>query len=347
VGKLNSRGHGISQEKQSGLAADPSLAASLASFDIDHGGSHNNRVPRVLPPLHALIAFDAIARHRNMAYAARELGVTRSALTHSIGILERQLQVRLFLRTTPVAELSTAGKYYHDAVHLFARSAGDALFRLSSVSRVPLRLSVTPGFARLWLGPRMQSFVQRHPRVDLNLTVADTPVEAELQQSDIVIRYGRLAPHATLAMPLWRETLVAVSHPALAATTQQMDLGKLVRTYSLLEHPQFSWNEWLTSAHGGQWALQPTLVCRDIVMVLEAAAAGSGLALAPRRMMLPYLQQRRLSIAHPVERPGDYFYAYALESNMSRPPVTAFLAWMSNEVHESAQADLGVFKGMS
>jgi LysR family glycine cleavage system transcriptional activator len=337
VGKLNSRGHSGSQEKQSAPAEGSS------AFGIGVDGALNGSVPRALPPLHALIAFDAIARHRNMAHAARELGVTRSALTHSIGMLERLLQVRLFLRTTPLVELSKAGKYYHDAVHFFARSAGDALFRLSAVSRVPLRLSVTPGFARLWLGPRLQSFVQRHSRVDLNITVADTPVEAELQQSDIVIRYGRLAPHATLAMPLWRETLVAVSHPALAAAMQKMDLGKLVRTYALLEHPQFTWNEWLTSAHGGQWALQPSLVCRDIVLVLEAAAAGSGVAIAPRRMILPYLQQRRLSLAHTVERPGDYFYAYALESNMTRPPVTAFLAWMSNEVHESAQADPGVF----
>src|SRR5512146_2042433 len=83
-----------------GLAGEPTATASVGPA----GGS--------IPPLHSLVAFEAIARHRAISSAARELGVTRSALSHSINLLEHRLQIRLFRQTYPSVELTRAGSLY-------------------------------------------------------------------------------------------------------------------------------------------------------------------------------------------------------------------------------------------
>ena len=128
----------------------------------------------MIPPLHSLVAFETVARLRSVTAAARELGVTRSALSHSLTLLEHRLGVRLFARYSPSALLTPAGQIYYDAVEEFARALADGLYGISGNARVAVRISASPGLSRLWLSKRLVRFQALFPRIDLSLAVSES-----------------------------------------------------------------------------------------------------------------------------------------------------------------------------
>lgn len=294
---------------------------------------HRMTVPAI-PPLHSLVAFEAIARHKGISAAARDLGVTRSALSHSIGLLEHRLQVRLLRRTHPLVELTRAGEDYLLAVQDFATTLGDSLYRLSSDARATLRLTICPELARLWLGSRLARFHDLYPRIDLNVTVVNDPEGETLGRADIVVRYGSKHPDHVLVMPLWRESVIALAAPHLAICALDLDLRHIHADIPLIELPQFSWSSWLHEATPRLVSQAAVLVTHDVVHGLEMAVQGMGVVLAPRRLSRQYVDKGRLKMASCQEGHGAYFEALTLESNANRPPISAFLGWLAREAHE-------------
>jgi DNA-binding transcriptional LysR family regulator len=281
------------------------------------------------------VAFEAIARHRGIAAASRELGVTRSALSHSINLLEHRLQVRLFRRTYPTVELTRVGMSYLNAVQNFARTLGDSLYRRSPDARTTLRLSVSPDIGRLWLGARLPRFHAAYPRIDLNVTLLYDFRDDALERADVVLRYAAEPMADVLAMPLWRETVIAVAAPSIAGLALETELDYLSQRFPLIEVTQFSWEAWLKGPKGRRAAQHAVVVTPDVVYGLEMSANGAGIALAPRRLAQRYLEHHRLALASRVEDSGSYYYALTLETNASRPPVAAFLGWLAGEVHDT------------
>jgi DNA-binding transcriptional LysR family regulator len=305
-------------------------------------GMPNDEQIGSIPPLHSLVAFEAIARHRSISSAARELGVTRSALSHSVNLLEHRLQVRLLRRSHPTVDLTRAGLLYLDAVQDFARALGDSLYRLSQDARTTLRLAVCPALSRLWLGARLPRFHDLHPRIDLNVTLLDDADAEVLGRADVALRYAAQLRTDMLAMPLWRETVVAVAAPALAAQTLDIEPQTLVQAFPLVQISQFSWDAWLQGPVGCRAVQRATLVTPDLVYGLETAASGVGIALAPRRLASRYLEQKRLAVASRFEATGSYYHAITLESSAARAPVAAFLGWLAGEVHDTREQSVGV-----
>lgn len=287
-----------------------------------------------IPPLHSLVAFEAIARHKSVSAAARDLGVTRSALSHSISILEHRLQVRLLRRTHPVVELTRAGESYLLAVQDFATTLGDSLYRLSPDARATLRLAVCPELARLWLGSRLSKFHDLYPRIDLNVSVVRDPECESLGRADLVMQYGPKHPDRVLVMPLWRESIVAMAAPKLAKHALEIDLRQIHPGLPLIESPQFSWAEWFQGATSRQVSHNAVLVTHDLIYGLEMAVHGMGVVLAPSRLSRHYVESGRLEVASRLERNGSYFQALTLESNANRPPISAFLGWLAGEAHD-------------
>ena len=144
---------------------------------------------RALPPLNALKAFEAAARHANFARAARELSVTPGALSHQIRGLERLLGVALFERQARGVTLTPQGRtLYPGLLHAFAliRDSVNAL-RASASSSV-LVVSTPPGFTSKWLAPRLYRFAQAHP--DIELRVASSAAYANFANDgvDVAVR---------------------------------------------------------------------------------------------------------------------------------------------------------------
>lgn len=147
---------------------------------------------RQLPPLNALLAFEAAARHLSFTRAARELHVTQAAISHQVKALEEHLGMPLFHRRPRALQLTDEGQHYLGDVRA-------ALDRLDQATRQLLRraapqtlsVSAVPSFAARWLGPRLGRFRQLHPEIDVCISASTELVDFARADVDVGIRSGR------------------------------------------------------------------------------------------------------------------------------------------------------------
>src|ERR1700744_2200105 len=128
------------------------------------------KVPR-LPPLNALRAFEAAARHLNFRVAAEEIGVTQGAVAQQVRPREDGLDLQLFDRLPRGLELTTHGSIYFSSVQraltIIANATEALAHRASS-----LTVSTTPSFASKWLIPRLATFTDAYPSIEVRV-IAD------------------------------------------------------------------------------------------------------------------------------------------------------------------------------
>ncbi|POH40044.1 LysR family transcriptional regulator [Pseudomonas fluorescens] len=249
-----------------------------------------------LPPLLALRAFEAVARHLSFIKAADELSVTQSALSHQVHKLERHLGKPLFIRRTRAIDLTLAGQDYYAQI----RPALDAIAAATRSQRgAPcasvLRIGLLASFATLWLAPRLAEFPQRHPHIQVELLPAIQLANVATAEVDLAIRYGKGDWPDVLATRLMTETLSPVCSPAFKA--RQVATGPLLMATS---HRPFEWTDW--SAHY-QINLDhhPRVMLHDYNIVVEASVAGQGIAMGRHRLI-----ERRLhdgSLVEAFDRP--------------------------------------------
>ena len=145
-----------------------------------------------LPPLNALKVFDAAARHLSFTRAAEELFVTQAAVSHQIKALEDFLGLKLFRRRNRSLLLTEEGQsYYLDIKEIFS-ALNDATRKLQARSaKGALTVSLLPSFAIQWLVPRLTSFNQQHPGIDVRIQAVDREEDKLADDVDIAIFYGR------------------------------------------------------------------------------------------------------------------------------------------------------------
>src|SRR5690606_14082441 len=146
---------------------------------------------RRLPPLNALRAFEAAARHLSFTRAAEELFVTQAAVSHQIRLLEDHLGLKLFRRLNRKLLLTEAGQQYLPSVRSAFDELNAATQRLEAGDRQGiLTVSVIPSFAARWLVPRLGRFREAHPEIDLRLAATLANVDFTRDDVDVGIRYG-------------------------------------------------------------------------------------------------------------------------------------------------------------
>lgn len=208
---------------------------------------------RKLPPLHALAAFEAVARHQSFAKAAEELCLTQSAVSHRIKALEQQFGARFFVRGHPAVALTAQGTFFLGAVIEALSTLESACSRLS-VERKVVRLSIGPAFARNWLVGRLGAFYRMHSDVDLEvhaIKLAQTKKLACLKtgEADVAIRYGSEEDWLGFqCVELMRSDVFPVCSPGYReALGDSIDPGGLV-TATLLRLPRQPWKPWFSAA---------------------------------------------------------------------------------------------------
>ena len=146
---------------------------------------------RQLPPLNGLKAFEAAARHLSFTLAAEELFVTQAAISHQVKGLEDILGEPLFRRINRGLLLSEAGQTLFPAVRDGLDTMAAAVRQLSDNSRTgTLTVSTLDSIASAWLVPRLGNFRERHPDLDVRLTMGDALVDFSRDEVDLAIRYG-------------------------------------------------------------------------------------------------------------------------------------------------------------
>lgn len=305
---------------------------------------------RHLPPLLAVRAFEAAARHGSFSRAAEDLCVTAGAVGHQIKALEAWLDVPLFERGPRSVELTEAGRRYFGEVKAVLErleSCSQDIRRMAQSSEVTL--TAMPSFVTRWLMPRLGGFQQAHPDIEVRVLASVPPVDFARDRVDLAIRLG-CGPYPGLqACTLMHEYYVPVASPAFAARlgssgpAQRLLAANLLHDeYEVRIPDQIDWPRWARAqgdarAHGGQWSRG--MHFSHTYLSLEAATAGQGLAMASSVLAGGALLNGALSRLADVWLPGPY--AYRLLWPADRTPserVAHVISWIQREARQFLEA---------
>lgn len=267
--------------------------------------------------LNGLHAFAVVSRHLNMTRAADELCVTQAAVSHQIKALEAQLGKPLFLRAARGLQLSDDGERIAAAVRkAFAQL--DTALSLLDEGTLPQRftLAVVGTYLHGHLLERLQDFQSRYPTIDLRIQTHNNKLDLATETVDAAIRFGDGAWRSVEAVPLQAAPLTALCAPELGLKSLQ-DLRRctLLRSYR-----SDDWAAWTQAA--GCPPLNPRGPQFDAsVLMVQAAMAGAGVALAPSAMFRRELASGRLVRPFAIEIDAGRYW---LTRSLGRDPSPAF-----------------------
>lgn len=305
--------------------------------------------------LAGLRGFLAAARQGSFTLAAAELHLTQSALSRQVQALEAELETPLFLRTTRKVSLTPAGLRLQQAALAGLAEIDAAVADIRpGVGPRPISVTTFASFASLWLIPRLASFSEQMPGVDVNCLATDRTVDLDAEGIDVALR-AITRPRWPANNPgLFDELAVPVMSPALMAALPVRQPADLAR-HTLLAFeqkyeamfPQLGWPNWFASrGDKPAKAVKPvsTLRFSNHDQVIQAAMAGQGVALARVALVAESLRDGRLLpvLGPPLASEMRYFVITA-ERARHRPEVAAFVAWVEAEAARTRQLLAEVF----
>ena len=285
-----------------------------------------------LPPLTALSAFEAAARHRSFRKAAEELNVTPGAVSHQIKALEEDLGVDLFLRVHRGVDLTEAGKQLFRTTRAAFLDMATTLDAVRSHGRGnALTVGATTAMSALWLTPVISRFGRHHPDARINQVVSDLlgfgPVTPEL-----VISYGPYHHERYEDTPLFRDTLVPVCAPGLLQVHKAHTLKDLLAMPLIhLDAPDKRWTSWKHwfAEMGHVGPLRRGVTVNNYMVALQAAQDGAGMVLGWRRLVAPYVRSGALVPIEGFSLPAPtQFYLSRRQDGASRPGLAALADWV-------------------
>jgi LysR family glycine cleavage system transcriptional activator len=291
-----------------------------------------------MPPLNALRAFDAVARHGSVRLAAAELFVTPAAVSQQVRQLEQHLNLRLFERRGRRIELSDAGRSFHldTSRHLLAIAA--AAERARPAKHV--RVTSVPSFAARWLVPRLPSFTSKHPGTEVRVDASPTLVDLPNSDFDLAFREGLGKYRGTESRRLFDLDVVPVAHPAYVKSM----LGKRGGGWKdacLLHETIYThwWQQWLEAAGIDGVDASRGLYFSHTMLTLAAAVQRQGIALAPRFMVQDDLDAGVLRVVDERElvTPAGYYVVWPSHANLSAT-ASAFREWVIDEAARAHRA---------
>ncbi len=284
-----------------------------------------------LPPLNAVRAFEAAGRHQNFLLAAKELHVSSASVSRFVKLLEEDLGQTLFKRHANGVVLTEMGEKYllaiQPALQGIATVSED--FRQSTAKR-RLTIVAIPAIAETWLVSRLWSFQQTHKDIQINLLLDDQTVVLRASDASVWLTHceGNRDDADYFAMP--EDCLTLVCNPAIAQT--------LTTPADILKHPllvdidwQADWQAWLRAAGLSPAVLTDAIHFERYSMVINAALAGSGVAIGHTALLDSYLRMGTLIAPFAINATADkQFYAVAARHS-SRRSVKQFINWFAGD----------------
>jgi LysR family transcriptional regulator, glycine cleavage system transcriptional activator len=296
---------------------------------------------RRLPPLNALKAFEAAARHESFTRAAEELFVTQGAVSHQVKALEQELGVKLFNRERQRLIITDAGQEYlvtlRDAFDRIAVGTERLLQRQSSGV---LTVSTSPDFAAKWLVNRLGRFAEEHANIDLRVSATLHHVDFAREDVDLAVRHGDGNWPGLDVVRLCAEQLFPVCSPKLLTGRNRLKRPADVLKFPLLHvNDRKDWVRWLEAAGVQTADLTHGPVLNRVSMAIDAAVDGQGIVLARTalaatdlingRLVRPFAEELRLSKTYWIICP---------KATTTLPKIVTFRAWLlaeaANELRE-------------
>lgn len=293
-----------------------------------------------LPPLSALRAFEAAARHMSFSKAAEELFVTPAAISHQIHALEQDLGVRLFHRLNRSIELSASGRVLLPGLAQAFGEIRSSLRRLRAHNDTgSLTVTASPSFAAKWLVLRLHRFQERCAEIDVRISATDEIVDLSKGDFDIAIRYGAgHYPGLDVELLFTNEVFPACGPQLLAKgpplrTPDDLRRHALIHDQAIERDPLVpTWPMWLKAA--GVKDLPPAagLSFNNMSLALDAAIAGHGVVLAYSTIAAADIAAGRLVRLFSLALPDQFaYYIVTAIGALERPKVRAFRDWLREE----------------
>ncbi|WP_411033010.1 LysR substrate-binding domain-containing protein [Shinella sp. BYT-45] len=199
-------------------------------------------------PLNALRVFEAAARQGSFTRAGDELGMTQTAVSYQIKLLEETLGETLFLRRPRQVTLSEAGERLAPKVAEGLAKLAEAVADLRGVAEQKLHIHSTPTFAMQWLSRTLGDFQLRHPNIAVRLSTSQDVIDFAREEADVAIRWGKGGWPGLECHRVMRMNFTPMLSPALAET-----IGGVSEPVDLLKLPIISardiwWRTWFAAA---------------------------------------------------------------------------------------------------
>jgi LysR family glycine cleavage system transcriptional activator len=293
-----------------------------------------------MPPLSALRAFEAAARHMSFSKAAEELFVTPAAISHQIHALEQDFGVRLFHRLNRSIALTASAQVLLPGLSQAFSGIQASVRRLRAHNDTgSLTVTASPSFAAKWLVLRLHRFQERWAEVDVRISATDEVVDLTKGDFDIAIRYGAgHYPGLDVELLFTNEVFPACS-PQLLAAGPPLRIPDDLRNHALIHDQAIerdplapTWPMWLKAAGVKDVAATAGLSFNNMHLALDAAIAGHGVVLAQSTIAAADLATGRLVRLFSLALPDLFaYYIVTAPGALERPKVRAFRQWLGEE----------------
>lgn len=300
-----------------------------------------------LPPLNALRAFEAAARHLSFNAAAEELNVTPAAISHQIKALEADLGVKLFRRLNRAVRLTDAGQACVPGLRDGFDRIAEAVARARQGDRVGLlTVTASPGIASKWLVPRLERFRARYPEVDLRIDASIQMVDLVREDVHVGLRYGTGNYPGLHTERLLRSAAFPVCSPDLLKGKTPLRAPDDLRHHTLIHDETAAydpsspdWAMWLRAAGVTDVDASHGLRFNQVSLALDAAIGGRGVTLARDVFAADDLAAGRLVRPFGKAIPVDFaIYVVIPPALVAAPKVKAFRDWLFEEAAETPAA---------
>ncbi len=277
-----------------------------------------------LPSLPALRVFAVAGKALSFTRAAEMLNVTQAAVSHQIRVLEDQLGVKLFQRTTRSLHLTPAGQ---QLLPVAAAAFGELERAVAGIRRAQSLLSITttPSFGARWLAPRLPRFAELHPDIEISVRHTEAPLDIVAEGIDLAIRGGHGKWPGLTAELIGSSVTLPVAAPDYVERLRLAEPADLARARLLHDQDRSDWREWLVVARLDPVLAQAGPVFDDENVLIELVLAGQGVSLAVGSVVDGLLRQGRLVALfnQQVTLGYGYYLAYP-PGTLALPKVAAF-----------------------
>ncbi len=288
-------------------------------------------MPLRIPPIHALLALDSFARLGSVTLAAEELGVTRSAVSHRLALLEELLGFRVLERAGKRVALTARGSRY-------AVDVGKALVGLAGAyaeGEAPpiegvLRVSSTAGFASMWLCNHLASFSAEHPNLRVDVVTRPEVDATPPGDIDVSVVFGGGHWPGHEVRHLYDVEFLPVCSPALLNAKGGLNAPADVLHYPLLHLRHMDdWRDWL-KLNGLQLSRGTAgITFSDMMLVQTAAIAAQGIMMGDEVTCAGALAAGLLVSPFPTTiKSTDGYYLLSDRRKRPKPSVAAFTRWL-------------------
>jgi LysR family glycine cleavage system transcriptional activator len=291
---------------------------------------------RDLPPLRALTAFEAAARLGSFRSAAAELGITRSAVSHQVKLLEDRLGLTLFRRDARHAELTTIGQSYYPTIkEAFDQIEAHTKAIKPTTLDNELTIQVYVTVALKWLIPRLHDFERRFPDMKVRLSTSYFDWDFDERNVDVGLVLARNKHAGHYYAPLFQSMLAPVCSPKLLQgenalkTPDDLRKHKLIDVYTAEE----DWQLWLEEAGVSGITQTNRLSVDSYILAQEAAIEGRGVAMTIGPFASEEIKMGRLVQPFPLRVPHRHQWYFACNAeHRKKNKVRRFEEWLMKQV---------------